>query len=238
MKIKTEIIEVLKSAEIDGNKLRITAKLDRGTYQETNKVLTALGGKWRSSAKAHIFEKDIADIIGEIIESGEYTDKKKEFQFFPTPDKLAKKVIELAEIRPGETVLEPSAGRGGIAQFVPGCDCIELMDDNREYLTTNGFNLIWDDFLTFPEDRKYDVIVANPPFTNLLDAVHVLKMLKHARRRVVAIMSQGWTFRTDKKAEAFKKELERYKHTIIEVPQGEFKESGTMIATVIVVIDL
>ncbi|GAG77997.1 unnamed protein product, partial [marine sediment metagenome] len=46
----------------------------------------------------------------------EVIDKKKEFQFFETPPDIVSQLIELAEIGIGHTCLEPSAGRGNIAE--------------------------------------------------------------------------------------------------------------------------
>ena len=39
-------------------------------------------------------------------------------QFFPTPPDLAARVVELADIRPGHTVLEPSAGTWNLVRAV------------------------------------------------------------------------------------------------------------------------
>ena len=74
MKVDADVIEILKSVETDGNKLRITQKLDRTIYQKVNKTLSGLGGKWSSKEKAHIFEKDVSEIIRQIVETGEYKD--------------------------------------------------------------------------------------------------------------------------------------------------------------------
>lgn len=62
MKVDLDVIEVLKGVETEGNKLRITQKLDRAMYQKVNKTLTGIGGKWSSREKAHVFEKDVAKI--------------------------------------------------------------------------------------------------------------------------------------------------------------------------------
>ena len=91
MKVDFDVIEILKGAEADGNKLRITQRLDRAMYQKVNKTIAGLGGKWSAREKAHIFEKDIEEIIGEVCASGEYKDIKSDFQFFPTPAELAKR---------------------------------------------------------------------------------------------------------------------------------------------------
>lgn len=234
MKVDLDVIEVLKGVETEGNKLRITQKLDRAMYQKVNKTLAGLGGKWSSREKAHVFEKDVSEIIRQVVETGEYKDLKADFQFFPTPPELARKVVEMAEIKDGERCLEPSAGRGGIAQFMPECDCIELNPDNATYLREHGFNVVHDDFMTFEPAKDYDVIVMNPPFNKGQAVAHVSKAIKVAKRCVIAITDAGVTFRTDKASIAFLELVASYGGTIEPVETGAFKESGTMVNTVII----
>lgn len=236
MKVDFDVIEILKGAEVDGNKLRITQRLDRAMYQKVNKTIAGLGGKWSAREKAHIFEKDIEEIIGEVCASGEYKDIKSDFQFFPTPAELAKKVVALAEIRDGERCLEPSAGRGAIAQFMPGCDCIELNPDNAAYLREHGFNVVHDDFMTFEPKKEYDVIVMNPPFNKGQAVRHVTKAIQMAKRCVVAITDFGITFRNDKSTAEFRELVKSHGGTIEPVEEGAFKESGTMIKTCIITV--
>ena len=236
MKVDFDVIEILKGAEADGNKLRITQRLDRAMYQKVNKTIAGLGGKWSAREKAHIFEKDIEEIIGEVCASGEYKDIKSDFQFFPTPAELAKKVVALAEIRDGERCLEPSAGRGAIAQFMPGCDCIELNPDNAAYLREHGFNVVHDDFMTFEPKKEYDVIVMNPPFNKGQAVRHVTKAIQMAKRCVVAITDFGIKFRNDKSTAEFRELVKSHGGTIEPVEEGAFKESGTMIKTCIITV--
>lgn len=236
MKVDFDVIEILKGAEADGNRLRITRRLDRAMYQKVNKTIAGLGGKWSAKEKAHIFEKDIGEIIKEVCASGEYKDIKQDFQFFPTPAELARKVVALAEIKDGEQCLEPSAGRGAIAQFMPGCDCIELNPDNAAYLRTHGFNVVHDDFMTFEPKKEYDVIVMNPPFNKGQSVRHVTKAIQMAKRCVVAITDFGITFRNDRATAEFRELVKSHGGTIEPVEEGAFKESGTMIKTCIVTV--
>ena len=236
MKVEADVIEVLKGVEMDGNRLHITQKLDRTMYQKVNKTLSGLGGKWNSREKAHVFEKDVSEIISQIVETGEYKDMKADFQFFPTPAELAKKVVEMAEIRDGENCLEPSAGRGGIAQFMPNCDCIELNPDNAAYLREHGFNVIHDDFMTFEPEKDYDVIVMNPPFNKGQAVAHVTKAIQIAKRCVVAIADAGVSYRTDRVTTEFRELVKSYGGTIEPLEAGVFKESGTMVNTVIITV--
>ena len=236
MKVDFDVIEILKGAETDGNKLRITQRLDRMMYQKVNKIIAGLGGKWSAKEKAHIFEKDIGEIIREVCASGEFKDIKSDFQFFPTLAELAKKVVALAEIKDGEQCLEPSAGRGGIAQFMPGCDCIELNEDNAAYLKEHGFNVVHDDFMTFEPKKEYDVIVMNPPFNKGQAVRHVTKAIQIAKRCVVAIADIGVIFRNDKPTAEFRELVKSHGGTIEPVEEGAFKESGTMVKTCIITV--
>lgn len=236
MKIAKEIIDLLAKCEVEGKTLKITEQLDRKTYGQLNKVLTAIGGKWNAKQRVHLFQEDVSEMIENIINTGEYSCIKKDFQFFPTPIELAKKIIKLAEITPDDICLEPSAGMGNIAQFMPNCDVIELHEDNRKTLIDKGFNLVHDDFLTFIPEKKYTAIVMNPPFSKGQDIEHVTKAIEMAERVVVAITSASVMFRNDKKTEAFRKLVAYYGGTIEELPAESFKESGTQVNTCLIVV--
>lgn len=236
MKISTEVIEVLAKAEAEGNTLKINEQLDRDLYLKVAKVIKAIGGKWQSSKKCHVFENDVEDILQDIILTGEYTNKRTEFQFFPTPDELARQIVAEADIKPGENCLEPSAGHGAIAKYMPWCDCVELNNDNRNFLANNGFRVVGKDFIDFEPQKDYDVIVMNPPFCKQQDIAHVTKAISIAKRCVIAIMSASVMWRTDKRTTEFRALVESFGGTIEQLPEKTFKESGTMVNTCKVVV--
>lgn len=236
MKIKKEIVDLLTKCEVEGQTLRITEQLDRKTYTQLNKVLTAIGGKWNSKQKVHLFQEDVSEMIENIINTGEYSCIKKDFQFFPTPIELVKKMIKLAEIKLDDVCLEPSAGVGNIARFLPNCDVIELHEGNRKTLTEKGFSLVHDDFLTFVPEKKYNVIVMNPPFSKGQDIEHVTKAIEMAERVVVAVASASVMFRNDNKTVAFRELVASYGGTIEELPADSFKESETSVNTCLIVV--
>lgn len=164
MKIDNSVVEVLKTSEFDGSLLRLPGQLERKLYERVAKVLKSIGGKWSSAKKAFVFKEDVGDLITSIADSGEYIPERQALQFFPTPESLAREIVEIAEIRQGESTLEPSAGQGNIAQFMPSPDCIELDPKNRAILEERGFRVVGEDFLKFTSSASYDVIVMNPPF--------------------------------------------------------------------------
>lgn len=237
MKIDNSVVEVLKTSEFDGSLLRLPGQLERKLYERVAKVLKSIGGKWSSAKKAFVFKEDVGDLITSIADSGEYIPKRQALQFFPTPESLAHEIVEIADIRQGESTLEPSAGQGNIAQFMPSPDCIELDPKNRAILEKRGFRVVGEDFLKFPSSASYDVIVMNPPFCKRQDALHILKAISMANRRVVAIASQTVMWRTDGPYKMLRDAVAHYGGYIRKLPDKSFKEAGTMVNTALVVID-
>lgn len=239
MKIKSEVIEVLKNVSIENETLTITEPLDRKLYTEVAKVLKAMGGKYVSSKKATVFPDgtDVENTISELCMTGEFTNLIKQFQYFPTPVELAKQIVDRAKISLADICLEPSAGKGNIAQFLPDCDCIEINEDNRKYLKENGFNVIHDDFMTFEPAKKYDVIIMNPPFCKGQDAKHIIKAINIAKKKVIAIGGSGILFRNENAYKQLRELVRSFDGTIELLPKNSFKESGTAVNTCLVVVD-
>jgi len=117
--------------------------------------------------------------------------------FFPTPNKLANQIINKADIKQGESILEPSAGLGNIAELIreryPDNElhCIEYQHSLQKILTKKGFNVIADDFLKYT--GKFDKIIMNPPFEKGQDIEHVLHAYSCLNKggRLVAIVSSS-----------------------------------------------
>jgi len=250
--IADTVLAVLSGLEIDGNAVRIRQQLDRKLYVEVNKVLEALGGKWDRKAKAHLFlDSDPADEIDAVVVSGAYLDRKKVYQFFETPDDLADRMVDEAEISPFHSVLEPSAGHGKIVRAIwrryPGhsVSMVELDPKNCERLTGladvegagNTF-VLEGDFLTGMRSPKWGRILMNPPFTRLQDVDHVTHAFNLLRPggRVVAIVSESPFFRQEAKAAAFRGLVMACGRSE-QLPGDAFRESGTMVRTRLVVLD-
>ena len=97
-------------------------------------------------------------------------------QLFPTPPALARRMVELADVRPGHRVLEPSAGTGRLLQALPtGCD-VTAVEISPTLARQIGARCV--DFLSLPPVADFDRIVMNPPFANAQDIRHIL----HARQ--------------------------------------------------------
>ena len=239
MKISNDVANVLANSRIDGDKLFLPeGQLDRKLYVAVNKVLENIKGKCNRKEKAHVFSTTHADIVEEILLTGEYVDEKKEFQFFETPTSLAEHLVDLADIQPDESILEPSAGQARIASMLGDCDCVELNQDNRNYLKSMGYNIVGEDFMKIGDELRYDVIVANPPFSKQQDIDHVNKMIDLVNRRVVSVMSASVMYRDNKKTVSFRERIENLGGTIEMLPSNTFAESGTNVSTCVVVVDV
>ena len=246
--IDPDVMEVLQNAQIEGNTLRLVGQLDRKLYLKTNDALEALGGKWDRKLKAHVFAGDPREAIGVAIEGGTYAsakDAEKEAGFFPTSEALARQLVGHVKIARGARVLEPSAGKGALADAVlavqPDVDLhmCELLEENRWALVRKGYpkSRICTDFIEYEPDAPFDVIIMNPPFAKAMDIVHVTRaygMLAEGGT-LAAIMSPGFQYRQDKKAKAFRDLLESIHAAVIENPDKSFHEAGTDVRTVTVI---
>ncbi|ASV43980.1 methyl transferase [Pseudoalteromonas phage KB12-38] len=242
--ISPNVLNVLMASTIDGHALKLPDRqLDRQLYLAVDKVLKALGGKWNRSKKAHVFTSSPDEKLELAVQTGSYTDNKKLFQFFETPEPLAKVLIDLAGDLTGKKVCEPSAGKGGIIKHIdfPAVGayltCVEIQEENVNHLENEGYApVINQNFLAHTE--CYDVFIANPPFSKQQDIDHVNHMIDHANEKVVSVMSKSVLWRDNAKAVEFRERVTSLGGEFISVEAGAFKESGTMVETVIVVIDL
>lgn len=110
--------------------------------------------------------------------------------FFPTPKKVADAVAQFTNfIYSGFNILEPSAGTGNLANAIKSkytvytddvkLDCIEVNYELAEYLKSKSYNVFNCDFLEFKTNKKYDLIIMNPPFKDLLNHLNkALELLK------------------------------------------------------------
>jgi type I restriction-modification system DNA methylase subunit len=243
--------EVLQACKVDGLVVKLPdTQLDRKLYQEVAKALELIGGKWKGGkVQGFVFTLDPTDLLDTIANGGK-RNLKKEFQFFATPSELAHELVQYADLKNTDSVLEPSCGQGAIIEHinkaVPNVvpDCYELMDINRAILAKKGlqYNLVGEDFLSC--DKKYDKIIANPPFAKDQDMKHIQHMFKCLRKggRLVSLATEKFFTNEDNDAQAqryliFEEWLDAVDAEILHVPAGTFKESGTNVGACIIIID-
>ena len=248
MKIKQEILNIIKQGSLmeDGMEYFLPEiKLDRKEYVETNKILESLGFKWNKKSKSHLNSEDVADKFYNMVDSGEWVDVKKEYQFFPTPKEIVEQMIEMVDWDNRPYVLEPSFGTGNILFEIPHEKCAkvygsELNPDMFERTklkayTIENIELANIDFLEV--NGVFDVIIANPPFTKLQSIKHFNHMVEllNPNGQLVCIVPSGDYDRssTIKLRQEFTKFVDE-NCEVIELKQGDFKESGTMVKTIII----
>lgn len=168
-------------------------------------------------------------------------------QLFPTPRPIADRVAELADVRPGQEFLEPSAGTGALVDAV-----LAREPSARPYLVEINSRLaaVLADKYTPPEDAaagicrnviegdfveawaslgSYDRILMNPPFGDAADIEHIelaAKMLRPGGR-LVALCAAGPRQHAQLRPLASHWE---------ELPEGSFRQQGTDVRAALLVI--
>ena len=115
--------------------------------------------------------------------------------FYPTPKGLAEKMLTDIDWTFTREVLEPSAGKGDLAEVIQEIqkrhfnrwssvdvhiDTIEQDPNLISILKGKEFPVIANDFLNFHTYKKYDAIIMNPPFAN--GDLHLLKAISLMER--------------------------------------------------------
>lgn len=242
MKLTPEQIEILEDGRIEWNKFYLQGQLDRKQYVSINLILETIGLNWNRKEKAHIFDGDmLEEAIAEIIESGECETLKetiKKFQYYPTPREVVSYMIDIADIKHWNSILEPSAWKWAIAKLFPkysnitlvelNQECYECLKNDPEIDTIDIVNM---DFLEY-SSTAFDRIIMNPPFAKSQDVKHILhaySMLKEWGVLIsVASSSIQWREGT------LYDQLRDLEPEFLELPACSFKESGTIVNTVIV----
>jgi type I restriction-modification system DNA methylase subunit len=247
MKLTNNQIEILREGKIEENRFYLQWQLDRKQYTDINKVLETIWLKWNRWKKAHIVEwmseEELKDAIDDICETGEVETLQetiKKFQFYPTPKEVAEYLVKLADIQDYEEVVEPSAWDWAIVKVILELNkniklyANEIHRDRYLELTKILELVSQSDFLHF-ENMDFDKFVMNPPFSKSQDVKHILKAYELLRKwgRIVSVASSSIQWREWKLYD----ELRALNPEFIELPEWSFKESWTMVNSVIVILN-
>lgn len=245
---------ILSECKLDGKLLYLpTYRIPTDEYQKVKRAINGIGGVWSSRSQAFVFDANPASLLERVIK-GEKINLdaafKKKTQYFSTTPQVFEEMYEYIAISNDMRVLEPSAGEGFMcdsllsifprSQIDWSLDVCELYEPFQDVLRTKGYNIIGSDFLELEKpDRGFHLVVANPPFSNGQDVRHFQKMytVLAPGGRIVTVMSNAWRTANDKESTGLREWLGYFYHSIVDLPAGSFKKSGTNIAACLLIVD-
>ena len=243
---KWSVEEILKHCTLEDGVLKLPqVQFNKKSYAEAKKWIEEAGGSWQGWKVQGFTFPFNPERVFSILKDGKRCNLQQDYQFFETPADVADWLVMLAGgISEDDTVLEPSAGRGALIKAIHrACpsvtvECYELMPENREFLHTLSNVILLDEDFTKNSVGSYTKIIANPPFSGNQDIEHVRLMYDRLEEggTLAAITSQHWKFASEKKCIDFRNWLKEVHGEVFEISAGEFKESGTSIITMAVVI--
>lgn len=239
--------EILKHCTLEDNVLKLPqVQFNKKSYAEAKKWIEEAGGSWQGGKVQGFTFPFNPERVFAILNEGKRCNLAQEYQFFETPDEVADWLVMLAGgIHKCDAVLEPSAGRGALVKAIHRSspdvvvDCYEMMPENKELLSgLGGINIIGDDFTKSTIGKKYTKIIANPPFSGNQDIRHVRMMYDMLEQggTLASITSAHWEFAEEKTCRDFRQWLEDVGGAKYEIESGAFKESGTGVRTLAIVI--
>jgi len=181
---------------------------NKATEQKIDSIFAALGGvktkeeynldRWghdKGIRTVYKFDYDARDVLDDVIITARYPDFKSH-QYYPTNETLADKAVMMAGVMDGHKCLEPSAGQGGLAKFLPKTTtkCIEVSRVHCDILEAKGFDVECADFIDYASksNERFDRIVMNPPFSEGRAKLHLetaYSLLKSGGRLVAILPS-------------------------------------------------
>lgn len=176
--------------------------------------------------------------------------------YFATPEPLGLKLVEWANIRPGEKVLEPSAGHGAISRWFPENTDNVMIEPSQKLAASAQMsgkgNVLSQRFEDYYVGNKFDAVVMNPPFGSggKTAIEHVAKAFRHLRDggRIVAIIPNGpscqkhlekWLYGNESGKTKAERDGEKdaYLTKEIQLPSAAFERAGTKVSCKVLVID-
>jgi hypothetical protein len=190
--ISFEVIEVLLNS-LDsigrGRTVYLSNDLKSWVREQAESIFKIIGGTLVKNE--WIFSSGTAKTLSLIIRTGSIPEQKSH-QFYPTSEALALRLIDLAQINETDTILEPSAGTGGIADHLPlnQTSCVEISEVNSLVLKGKGYTVVKSDFLRLNPIPTYSKIIMNPPFSKGQASSHLIHASKFLTNdgRICAIL--------------------------------------------------
>ncbi len=204
MKLSSKILDCLRDqVDVDSakNEVRFPREIEPETFSKVVAIFQQFGAKYRGNharkTGRYVFPSDPGPIIKIILSTGE----ANPLAFFATPEGLADymaSVLDLENLPPGGTILEPNYGTGALVsaclrklvelgRFDVAFHCVEVNGGLVELAERRKMagqlspllNLYHADFTTWrppfdtaqdrPSEIRFDRVIMNPPFTETDD---------------------------------------------------------------------
>jgi Methyltransferase small domain len=164
----------------------------------------------------------------------------KSGDFFPTPEPVCNRLIQLANLEPNWRIIEPSAGNGNVAECITKyypeieLDLVEINSTLREILELKKFKLVGRNFLDYTTSDRYNACIMNPPFYELVEHIYHAWKLLLSDGILVSIVSESVFF--NRKYQKFKDWLDDNGAYVEKVDKNAFLSSNnpTAVATRII----
>lgn len=201
--LPTPVARMLENGDARGESFRFGAGFndDPVVKKQAVEVLELIGGV-QESAFEWKFDYEPDDTIREIAASGVVPDRAAH-QYYPTPQAVADAVIRLADLAPGQWILEPSAGQGALLRAaviatdgqaeIHGVE-INPIHAKISQARASVASVVCSDFMEYVPTRRYDRVVMNPPFSRGRALAHLERAYQNLLPggRLVAVLPAGY----------------------------------------------
>ena len=171
----------------------------------------------------------------------------RDLAFYPTPKKVVEAMLRETYLRPGCTVLEPSAGTGNIARVAldAGAQVTAVEVDVGRAAALRGIGhpdltVRHANFLDMPAAPVFSHVLMNPPFYGRHWMSHVMHAYEFLAPGgvLIAVLPVAAELGESKEHDAFRewakdRALRGWRGLFEELPQESFAASGTRVSTVI-----
>jgi predicted RNA methylase len=171
--------------------------------------------------------------------------------YFATPAPVIDIMLDYANIDILDKCLEPSAGSGAIVdRLLESSSEVHAFEINftlagileetaRDAMKKAAFTVTRGDFMEVEPTGDFNKVVMNPPFEKGQDIDHVRHAFKFLAKggKLVSVMAPGAFHKSDKKSVAFREWFDSLGGESFALKDGSFKESGTSVNTLLVIID-
>lgn len=155
--------------------------MDKHQLRHAESILELLGGAKNPKLNTWTFDYDVLPVLQNVIQFGQVPNKKSH-QHYPTNQFMAAEAAAWLGAKEGDDCLEPQAGSGALASFLPKetTTLVEISAVFCNVLKSMMFSNIHEmDFLKFAAEtsQRFDKILMNPPFSEKRAETHLLAAL-------------------------------------------------------------